>query len=143
MAVSMETATAARTLTLGVCELLPLCELVFRVCVTHRFGLNSMALPRLGMWSVLRKWSTQTHFKHAHAFFHQRSSDDKTFPRPSPHEFFFFFRPPLCVDGCGCRAGLSPCTRSVCRVFMHSVFGLRPLVNVPLATNTLTCDLWK
>lgn len=26
---------------------------------------------------------------------------------------------------------------------MHSVFGLRPLVNVPLATNTLTCDLWK
>lgn len=96
MAVSMETTTAARTLTVGVCELLPLCELVFRVCVcvctlhTHRFRLNSMALPRLSMWSVLRKWRTQTHFKHAHAFFHQRSSDDKTFPRPSPHDFFFF-----------------------------------------------------
>lgn len=86
MAVSMETTTAARTLTLGVCELLPLCELVFSVCTlhsepTHRFGLNSMAHPRLSMWSFLRKWRTQTHFKHTHAFFHQRSSDDKTFPR--------------------------------------------------------------
>lgn len=36
---------------------------------------------------------------------------------------------------------------AVCREcfqsFMRSLFGLRPLVNVPLATNTLTCDLWK
>lgn len=36
---------------------------------------------------------------------------------------------------------------AVCRVFfkvfMRSVFGLRPLVNVPPATNILTCDLWK
>lgn len=37
--------------------------------------------PQLGMWSGLRKWRTQTHFKHRHAFFQQRSSDDKTFPR--------------------------------------------------------------
>lgn len=37
--------------------------------------------PQLGMWSNLRKWRTQTHFKHTHTFFQQRSSDDKTFPR--------------------------------------------------------------
>lgn len=36
--------------------------------------------PQHGMWSGLRKWRTQTHFKHRHAFFQQRSSNDKTFP---------------------------------------------------------------
>lgn len=66
----METTTAARTLTLGVCELLPLCELVFRVCVCVHFthtDLGWTRWPSLGSacgpsWeSGARKHTSNTH----------------------------------------------------------------------------------
>lgn len=57
----------------------------------------------------------------------------------SPGEIF---RPALCTDGC-CDGAGQLYSSEVFQGFMHAVFGLEPLVNVPQATNTLTCDLWK
>lgn len=101
--------------------------------------MNSQDLSQLSMWSNLRKWKTQTHFKHTHAFFQQRSSDDKTFPHCLHMKFSDLLSALMDVA----MELVSTVCRKCFQGFMHSVFGLWPLVNVPLATNTLTCDLWK
>lgn len=139
----METPTAARTLALDVCELLP--QGLVWLCVytvSKHTNLGWTRWPSLSTacgpsWeSGGHKHSSNTH---THTFFHQHSSDDKTFPRRLHMKFSDLLSALMDVAGepfCRCVSG-------VFQGFMCAVFGLWPLVNVPLATNTLTSDLWK